>query len=134
MRLSSAFNSPSSESFLDDGLGASLLLAAGGCGDPIESNFANCRSASGSSESGQRLPQRKQMLVAIVPDQRCRDDLLTGFDPLVAQFGQLLWIALSCQKRIHDSQAGLAGDIANDVMELQIHYRARNRTRSAAMF
>ena len=61
------------------------------------------------------------MLSSIVTHQRFGDDLFTGFNPLVAQLGQLKWITLPGQDGINDSQAGLSRDVADHVVQLQIH-------------
>ena len=65
----------------------------------------------------------KQMLGAVAPGERLRDRLGTGVATVVAQARQRLGIALAGKDRAYDTQAGRAGDVGDDVVELKIHLR-----------
>ena len=67
------------------------------------------------------LSQGKQVLRPIVPHQRFGNDCLAGLNPLVAQPGQFERIPFSFQDGIHDRQTSLACDIADHVVQLQVH-------------
>jgi hypothetical protein len=70
---------------------------------------------------GQRLSQREQMFGPVVAHQRLGNDLFGGFDALITQLGQHGRIALSRQDGIDNRQSGLTHDVADNVMQLQIH-------------
>jgi hypothetical protein len=73
------------------------------------------------SPSRQGLTESKQMLPAIVSNQRFDDGLFRGFDPSIPKCGQFCWIPLARQNGIHDAEARESSDVADDVMDLQIH-------------
>ena len=45
--------------------------------------------------------------------------------PHIAVGGQNIRVALACYQRAHDPHAGHAGDVGDDVMELEIHLHER---------
>ena len=67
------------------------------------------------------LAEREQVLLAVVADQRFHDGLFTGANARVTQLSQLKRIAFSGKDCVHDGQAGGSIEIADDVMNLQIH-------------
>ena len=67
------------------------------------------------------LAQGEQVLGAVIADQGLGDGLPGGLDAEIAQGGQPLRIALSGEKGADDAQAGDAGDVADHVVELEIH-------------
>ncbi len=69
------------------------------------------------------LLERKQMLGAIVSGERLRDRLGAGVATVMAQARQRLRIALASKDRAYNTQAGQAGNVAHDVVELKIHLR-----------
>ncbi len=73
------------------------------------------------SPSRQGLTKGKQVLPAKVSDQRLDDDFFRGLDPSVPKFCQCYRIPLASQDRIHDAKAGKPRDVANNVVDLQIH-------------
>jgi len=60
-------------------------------------------------------------LSARIANQRFGDHFLARFDALVAWSGEPGGITFSRQNGVHDRQSGLAGDVADYVMQLQIH-------------
>ena len=61
------------------------------------------------------------MLAAVVSNQRLGDGIRAGLDPPVAQCRQRMRAALTRSECPHDRQPGPAGDIADHVVELQVH-------------
>jgi hypothetical protein len=61
------------------------------------------------------------MLGPIVADQCLRDCFFAGTNSPVPQLCQHMGIPFTLQNRIDDRQAGQAGNIADDVMNLQVH-------------
>ena len=73
----------------------------------------------------QRLPQRKDVLFPIVPNE-CFTDCLNRFlAAAVAESSQRRGVALTCNDRAHNAHACHPGDIRDDVMKLHIHLRQR---------
>ena len=72
---------------------------------------------------GECLLERKQMLGAVAAGERLRDRLGTGVATVMAQARQRLRVALAGKDRADDAQAGRAGDVGDDVVELKIHLR-----------
>ena len=69
------------------------------------------------------LLERKQMLGAVASGERLRDRLGAGVAAVMAQARQRLRIALAGNDRAYDTQAGRAGDVGDDVVQLKIHLR-----------
>ena len=69
------------------------------------------------------LLERKQMLGAIASGERLRDRLRTGVATVMAQARQHVGVALAGEDGADDAQAGGAGDVDDDVVELKIHLR-----------
>src|ERR1700730_7207178 len=69
----------------------------------------------------QRLAEREQMLASVVSHQRLGDGIRAGLDPPVAECRQRMRVALTRQDGLHDRYPGHAGDIADHVVELQVH-------------
>src|SRR5260370_34517245 len=67
------------------------------------------------------LLERKQMLGAVASGERLRDRLGAGVATVMAQARQRLRIALAGKDRAYDTQAGRAGDVGDDVVQLKIH-------------
>src|SRR6516225_6955711 len=61
------------------------------------------------------------MLGAVAPGECLRDRLSTRVATVMAQTRQHLRIALAGKDRADDAQAGRAGDVGDDVVELKIH-------------
>jgi hypothetical protein len=59
------------------------------------------------------------MLLAVVALQRFPDRLGVRFDPTIPQIGERFRVAFTQEDRVEDAQPGLAGEIAEDVMELE---------------
>ena len=64
----------------------------------------------------QRLGKFEDVFLTPVPLERSRYGLLVGPDPGVAVLGQPVCIPLTPDDVVDDRQAGLAGDVANDVL------------------
>ena len=69
----------------------------------------------------QGLGQLEDVLFPPVALQRLGDGRLVGLDPGVAQLRQSSRVPLATHDCLHDVHAGLAGDIADDVVELHVH-------------
>src|SRR4029077_13828645 len=69
------------------------------------------------------LLERKQMLGAVASGERLRDRLGAGVATVIAQDRPRLWIALAGKDRAYDTQAGRAGAVGDDVVQLKIHLR-----------
>ena len=69
------------------------------------------------------LLQREEMFGAPVAPQTFSDDIATGFDAVVFHGGERLRIAFTVQDAIEDGLAGDAGQITDDVVELNVHLR-----------
>jgi len=61
------------------------------------------------------------MLRPIITNQRFGDHLLARFDALVAESGEPACIAFTRQNGVPDRQSSQTGDVADYVMQLQIH-------------
>jgi len=75
--------------------------------------------------NAQKLGKFFQMLWPPVANQRFTDGILSGLDTSVAQFCKLCRISLSGENGIHNCQTRQPGDIADDMVNLQIHLRQR---------
>ncbi len=73
------------------------------------------------TKCGQRLVEREQMLAPIVAHQRLGDGIRSGLDPSVAQCRQRMRVALPRQDGLYDRHSGHTGDIADHVVQLQVH-------------
>ena len=69
----------------------------------------------------QRLSERKEMLRPVVTHERLRDGLHGRVDTAVPQGGELRGIAFAAENRVDDRQPRQSGNVANHVMQLQIH-------------
>ena len=69
----------------------------------------------------QRLAEREEVLGPIIAHQRLRNGLRGGLDGAVAVLGQQLRVALPPENRVQDRQPRDPGDVAQDVMELEVH-------------
>ena len=69
----------------------------------------------------QGLAQGEEVLRPVVAHERLGDGLRGGLDPAVAVLGQHLRIPLPRQDRVEDGQARDPGDVADRVVELEIH-------------
>src|SRR5438067_11719890 len=67
------------------------------------------------------LLERKQMLAAVASGERLRDRLGTGVATVMAQARQRFRVSLAGKDRTNDAQAGCAGDVGDNVVELKIH-------------
>lgn len=72
-----------------------------------------------------RLAQGEEVLASPGTHQRLGDRLFGGPDARMAQLGQLLGRMRSGADRIQHGEAGLAGQIAEDVVQLQVRQRER---------
>ena len=70
---------------------------------------------------GECLLERKKMLGAVAPGEGLRDRLSTGVATVMARTRQHLRVALAGKDRADNPQAGRAGDVGDDVVELKIH-------------
>ena len=61
------------------------------------------------------LAQGKEMLLFPITTQAFGDGGQVGLDPVIAQSGELLRVALALEHRVDDRQSGLSREIANDV-------------------
>ncbi len=67
------------------------------------------------------LRQHEQMLGSVIAFQGLGDAIGAASDAMILEGGQLLPVTLTCKNRIDDAQPGLSGDIAYDLMQLDIH-------------
>ena len=74
---------------------------------------------------GTRLRQNEQVLTQPVAHQRLANRRLVGLDGRLAQFCQLIGIAFASQDRVNNRQPSDTSDIADDVVQLQIHLNHR---------
>ena len=63
------------------------------------------------------------MLLAPVTAQGFLDHVRAGFHARIPELGQLFGVPLSGDNGIHNRQAGSAGNVAENVLELQVHQR-----------
>ena len=61
------------------------------------------------------------MLPATVPDQRFNNGFFRSFDPPIPKFRQFYRIPLASQNRFDDPKTRDTGNVADHVMDLQIH-------------
>ena len=61
------------------------------------------------------------MFGTVVPDEGFRDSLFTGLDSRVPQSSEFVRVALAIKNRVDNRQAGNAGDVADDMVELDVH-------------
>src|SRR5690606_33958860 len=61
------------------------------------------------------------VLLAVVADQGLGDGGGAGLDAVVAQRGQSARVSLAGEDRVDDGQPGDAGQVADDVMQVQVH-------------
>ena len=69
----------------------------------------------------QGLGQLEDVFLPPVAPQRLCDGRLVGLDSGVAQLRQLHWIPLATHNGLDDFHAGLARDVADDVLQLHVH-------------
>ena len=74
---------------------------------------------------GQGLIEREQVLVAVAAGERLRDRLGSWRGTGSRAGGQRLGVAFAGKDRADDAHAGRAGDVGDDVVELQIHLSQR---------
>jgi hypothetical protein len=67
------------------------------------------------------LTQREQVFGAVIPGQRRNDLQFAGFATTVAMGRQLMRVAYPGQDVPHNRHAGYAGDVAEHVMQLEVH-------------
>jgi len=72
-------------------------------------------------EEFERLFEGEKVFVAPIAGEGLGDGLLGGLTGGVAQAGQDEWIALSGDDSAEDLKAGGAGDVGEDVVELEVH-------------
>lgn len=59
--------------------------------------------------------------IRIITHQRFCDYFFARFDTVVAKFGESKRVALAAQNCIDDRQSGQTGNVADHVMQLQVH-------------
>ena len=69
----------------------------------------------------QGLLNDEEMFGAPVAVQTAGDHVAAGLDAMILQCGQLLRIAFASEDGVEDGQAGDAGQVADDVVDLQVH-------------
>jgi hypothetical protein len=69
----------------------------------------------------QRLSQSEYVFGPVITNQRFGDDRFARLDALVAQFCQDIRVSLSRQDSLDNGKSGLSRDVADDVMQLQVH-------------
>ena len=69
----------------------------------------------------QGLPDHEEMFVTPVTVEAASQSVPAGFDAMIFEGGELLRVALTGQDGIENSQAGDAGQVADDVMDLEVH-------------
>src|SRR5581483_6397833 len=72
-----------------------------------------------------RLLQCKDVLRAVVTGKRSFDELVACLASMVAKLGERLGISFARYDGAQDCQARLPRDVADDLMELQVHERER---------
>ena len=65
------------------------------------------------------------MLGPPVAFQRFPDGLGISFDVWIPQLGELCAVPLSSQDGVHNGTAGQAGNVTDDMVDLQVHLRQR---------
>ncbi len=69
----------------------------------------------------QRLSERKDMLRPVIAPERLCDGLRCRVDAPVAQRGERRGVTFAGENRVDDRESGHPGDVADHVMQLQIH-------------
>jgi len=69
----------------------------------------------------QGLLEDKEQFWTPVALEGAGDEVAGGFNAMVFEGGELLWVTLAGQDGIEDGQAGDTGQIADDVVDLEIH-------------
>ena len=69
----------------------------------------------------QGLAQRKEMLRPVVADERLRDGLRSRVDAPVPQRREFRGVSFAGENGVDDRESGHPGDIADHMMQLQIH-------------
>jgi hypothetical protein len=67
------------------------------------------------------LTQSEEMFGTVIPYQRLCDCFRGGLDAIIAKAGKLERVPLSVDNRIEDGDATYPGDIADDMVQLQVH-------------
>jgi hypothetical protein len=67
------------------------------------------------------LTQSEQMFRPVIPNQRLGDRFLAGFDATIAQAGELDRVSFSVENGFEDCDAAHSRNIADDMMQLQVH-------------
>jgi hypothetical protein len=70
---------------------------------------------------GERLAQGEEVLLAPVAAQRLGDRRLVGLAAVVAQARQHRAVALALADRVEDREPGLAGEVADHVVQMEVH-------------
>lgn len=63
----------------------------------------------------------EQMLLSIVSHQAFRDGLSTRLNPVIAEFLQCVYVSVSREDRVQNCQPCRSSDVADDVVQLQVH-------------
>lgn len=71
------------------------------------------------------LAQGEEMFGAVVADQGFFDGGIGCLDTMVFELNQLFWAAFAGQNRVEHGLPGGSDDIADDVVQLQVHLRER---------
>jgi hypothetical protein len=69
----------------------------------------------------QGLPQGEEMFGPVVPDQGLGDRVRRSLDPVVAVAREHLRIPFAREDRLEDGEAGPPGDVAQHMVELEVH-------------
>lgn len=67
------------------------------------------------------LTQSEQMFRPVIPNQRLGDRFLAGFDAIIAQAGELERVSFSVENGFEDCDTAPSRNIADDMVQLQIH-------------
>jgi len=73
----------------------------------------------------QGLLDDEEVFGAPVTVEAAGNGIATGLDAMIFEGGELLGIALAGEDRFEDGQAGDAGEITDDIVDLEIHLGER---------